>query len=68
MNITNTDKYIRHIENFFLGFTPLPLTDYELGMSIAKGNIPFRKSGFGVFSVLYKLVLLQAWDGLVYPL
>ena len=32
------------------------------GVSIAKGNIPFWKPGFGVFSVLYKLYYKLGMD------
>ena len=31
-------------------------------MSIANGNIPFWKSGFGVFSILYKLYYKLGMD------
>ena len=31
-------------------------------MSIAKGNIPFWKPGFGVFSILYKLYYKLGMD------
>ena len=64
MNITNAVKYIPHISNFFLEYKLLPLADYERGMSIAKGNLLFWKMGFKCSLQ----VILQAWDGLVYPL